>query len=89
LDREQAFIGVDPGKGGFITIKTTNGYHFIDMPYHKVPNGKVSKTGKPGYDTVFHEQGMGDLVYQIKRRCAGCTDIKVAIEYVGGCYKQL
>ena len=78
-----AYIGVDPGKSGFITIFINNEFIFIPMPDHKVETGKLLKSGKPQMKTVFHEAGMRDIVFQIKDICKG-KEIKVAIEEVGG-----
>jgi len=81
--RDIAFIGVDPGKSGFITIDIDGSFIFIPMPEHKVETGKTLKSGKPQMKTAFNELGMRDIVLQIKEICKG-RDIKVAIEEVGG-----
>lgn len=78
-----AYIGVDPGKSGFITLFYKNEFTFFPMPEHKVGTGKLSKTSKEVTKTEFHEEGLRDLVYQIKVKI-GDAKLKVAIEEVGG-----
>lgn len=78
-----AYIGVDPGKSGFITVFFGNDFTFYPMPTHKVETGETTKTGKAKMKTEFHEAGLVDLVYKIKADFPDCK-FKVAIEQVGG-----
>lgn len=83
------YIGVDPGKKGFITLMneatalSNKIFTFIPMPECKVLTGEVSKTGKPKTKTVFYEEGLRDIVFKIKNDFPGFT-FKVAIEDVIG-----
>lgn len=77
------YIGVDPGKDGYITVKKDNEYIFYAMPEHKVETGKLLKSGKPQMKSIFHEAGLKDIIEELKVICVGAT-IKVAIEQVGG-----
>jgi hypothetical protein len=80
---KNAYIGVDPGKAGFITIFKDGQFSFYPMPEHKVETGKFSKKGKPLMKTEFHEEGFRDLVFKIARELNG-YQIFAAIEEVNG-----
>jgi hypothetical protein len=79
------FIGVDPGKSGFITIYNPSGdfFEFIPMPEQKVPTGKVSKTGKSEMKSEFSVSGFRDLILDIHTRYKGST-LHAVIEEVNG-----
>jgi hypothetical protein len=81
----KVFIGLDPGKDGYITayddVKKT--YTFYAMPTHKVETGKLLKSGKPQMKNEFHIGGLCDLVQYIHTDFLG-YEIIVAIEEVGG-----
>ena len=66
------YIGIDPGKQGFIAIVKDEENIFFPMPY-------VRENGK----SVFCESCLKPLVEEIKDICEG-YEIKVAIEQVGG-----
>lgn len=83
MTKKVIYMGLDPGKAGFITAFDGKDFHFYPMPQHKVETGELLKSGKPQMKTVFHTEGMRDLVYQINRQFPGC-EYKVAIEEVGG-----
>src|SRR5690606_12982518 len=55
----------------------------LPMPEHKIETGETLKSGKPKTKKVFHEEGMRDLVFNIKKLTKG-RPIRVAIEDVGG-----
>jgi hypothetical protein len=81
------YIGIDPGKTGFIsTWNKLDGYSFYPMPYKKVDTGELTKTGKPVMKSVFHEKGLELISQQIFvnnwEKCKG--GFKIAIEEVGG-----
>lgn len=78
-----AYLGVDPGKQGFITLFKDGEFTFYPMPYHKVDTGEVTKTGKPKMKSVFHEEGLRELCFQIRKDTKDYS-LKVAIEEVGG-----
>ena len=80
---KDAYIGIDPGKAGFITIFKDGRFSFYAMPEHKVETGKISKTGKALMKTEFYEGGFRDLVFQIAKEVKGYK-IFAAIEEVGG-----
>lgn len=80
---KEAYIGVDPGKAGFITIFKDGKFSFYPMPEHKVETGKLLKSGKPQMKTEFHEDGFRELVFAIARELNGYK-IFAAIEEVGG-----
>lgn len=78
-----AYIGVDPGKAGFITLLLDGEFTFYPMPYHKVETGELTAGGKPKMKSEFHEAGLRDLVFEIKKK-VGKRTLKVGIEAVGG-----
>jgi hypothetical protein len=78
-----AYIGMDPGKDGFVTLYKDGEFFFFPMPEHKVETGKFLKSGKPQMKTVFHEAGLITLMQELKLACDG-YHIKVALEEVGG-----
>ena len=69
---KKIYIGVDPGKVGFIAIIKDDEYIFYPMPYERV-EGK----------SVFCESCLKPLVEEIAELCSG-YEIHVAIEQVGG-----
>jgi hypothetical protein len=79
------FIGVDPGKSGFITIyePETDEYTFYPMPEHKVETGEKSKTGKIVIKTEFNPEGLVKLVFEINSKYKGCK-LYSTIEEVNG-----
>lgn len=78
-----AYMGIDPGKSGFITIFIEGEFHFFSMPYHKVPTGALTKTGKPVTKDEFHEEGFRNLIFDIRKLTQNHI-LKTAIEEVGG-----
>ena len=66
------YIGIDPGKQGFIAIVKDEENIFFPMPYERL-DGK----------SVFCEKCLKPLVEEIKDLCEG-YEIKVGIEQVGG-----
>ena len=78
-----AYIGVDPGKQGFITLMKDGEFTFYPMPYHKIDTGEVTKTGKAKTKSVFHIEGLRELCFQIRKETQD-YHLKVAIEEVGG-----
>ena len=77
------YIGMDPGKDGFITLFKDGEFHFIPMPEHKVETGKLLKNGKPQMKTTFHEAGLVGLRHTLHEFCNGYI-VKAALEQVGG-----
>jgi hypothetical protein len=80
---KEAYIGVDPGKSGFITIFVDGEYIFYAMPEHKIKTGELLKSGKPQMKTTFHEEGIKDLIFEISKRLNGYKRY-ACIEEVGG-----
>lgn len=78
-----AYLGMDPGKDGFITVLKDDEFFFFAMPEHKVETGKLLKSGKPQMKKTFHEAGLITLMQEIKLLCDG-YHIKAALEEVGG-----
>ena len=66
------YIGIDPGKQGFISIIKDEEYIFFEMPYEKVDGKKV-----------FCERCLKPLVEDLVTICKG-YEVKVAIEQVTG-----
>lgn len=64
---KEIFIGIDPGKSGFICIYNPllKKHTFYEMPYHKVETGEFLKSGKPKMKSEFNPQGLVDIVYKI------------------------
>lgn len=79
------FIGIDPGKAGFICIFDPENleYEFLPMPEHKVDSGKVTKAGKPVMVSQFYPEGFRDIFFHIYKKYKGCTFI-ASIEKVNG-----
>jgi len=67
MSKEIAYIGVDPGKGGCITIMSNNIYQFYFMPTHKVETGELGKNKKPKMKTEFHLEGVRMLLIEITK----------------------
>lgn len=67
---KEIFIGIDPGKSGFIAIyNPVDGQHsFYPMPYHRVLTGQLTKAGKPETKSEFHQEGLLEIVYDIHKR---------------------
>tara|TARA_R110000782_G_scaffold128512_1_gene220100 strand:+ start:151 stop:744 length:594 start_codon:yes stop_codon:yes gene_type:complete len=83
--KRNIFIGLDPGKEGFITIydPINEWYEFIPMPSHKVPSGKKLKSGLDAMVTEFHKEGMKNLVIHILKNYEGCNFHAVLEEVIG------
>ena len=77
------YIGVDPGKTGFITILKDGEYKFFPMPEHKIETGEFLQSGKPKLKKVFYEEGLKDVLFDIARECKGRI-VVVGIEKVIG-----
>lgn len=79
------YIGVDPGKDGFITIfdPTKKEYHFVAMPTEKVETGETLKSGKPKMKSQFSESKLKDIVFLISNSFRGYKKY-AAIEEVTG-----
>lgn len=84
-EKKKVFLGLDPGKAGFITIydPTINEYDFYSMPEHKIETGIILKSGKPEMKTEFYTEGFRDLVFEIHKKYPNSQFI-AAIEEVGG-----
>jgi len=80
---KKAYIGIDPGKSGFITVYKESIFNFYPMPTHKISTGDFTKTGKEVKKTVFHEEGIRDLILEIYKDTRG-FEIFTAIEDVIG-----
>lgn len=80
---KEAYIGVDPGKAGFISIFKDGQFSFYPMPEHKVESGKLLKSGKPAMKTEFHEAGFRELTLKIARELNGYR-VYAGIEDVNG-----
>jgi len=78
-----AYVGVDPGKSGVITIMKDKEFFFFEMPTHKVETGKFTKTKKPVLKDEFFHDGFRDLTFKIRELTRGYK-LKVCIEDVGG-----
>lgn len=83
--QRKIFFGIDPGKDGFITSYNPeqDEFKFYSMPEHKVPTGKILKSGKPEMKTEFHAEGFRKLVVDLHSEYKGCKII-ASIEQVGG-----
>lgn len=82
---KKVFFGIDPGKEGFITsyIPELNEYRFYSMPEHKVPTGKLLKSGKEEMKTEFHAEGFRKLVVDLHSEYKGYKIIAAIEEVVG------
>lgn len=85
MEKKVAYIGVDPGKKGFLTIfkPEISEYFFYTMPTHKVETGEFTAKGKPKLKSEFHIEGVRDLIFQIAKDFKGYRFI-AAIEDVHG-----
>ena len=79
----KVYLGMDPGKDGYITAWNGKDFKFYPMPIHKVETGKKLKSGKPQMKDEFHINGMVDLATQINNDHPN-SELIVAIEEVGG-----
>lgn len=79
------YIGIDPGKAGFITLfePQLNEYSFLPMPEKKVPTGKISKTGKVEMKSEFNPEGFRALIINLNKKYLGYRKV-AAIEQVNG-----
>lgn len=77
------YIGIDPGKSGFITLFDGIEFDFIAMPEHKIPTGNLLKSGKPQMKKEFNEAGLRDIVFYIYKKYSGYKFVG-AIEDVTG-----
>lgn len=80
---KKAYIGLDPGSKGYFVIITEDAQIFYPMPTHKVGTGKKLKSGKEKMKDEFHQAGMRDLVFKIKKDFSEHKFI-AATEQVGG-----
>lgn len=76
-------IGIDPGKTGFITLFKDNEFLFYPMPKVKKPTGELTKSGKPQMKSVFCEDALVDMLFDIAKTCKGYK-VKAKIEDVVG-----
>lgn len=81
--KDKIYIGMDPGKDGYITLIKDGEFHFFAMPEHKVETGKFLKSGKPQMKKAFDERGLVTLAIQLKQLCKG-YQVVAALEEVGG-----
>lgn len=81
----KVFLGVDPGKEGFITVYNPqiDDYEFYSMPRHKVPSGKKLKSGADEMKDEFYPEGFRQLIVDLHKKYAG-YQIIAAIEEVNG-----
>lgn len=86
-NKRAIFIGLDPGKSGFIAIydplALEDPWEFLSMPEHKVETGKKLKSGKPEMKPEFHTEGFRDLFFYIYKKYKNCNFV-AAIEKVNG-----
>lgn len=68
---DKIYIGIDPGKKGFISLLKNGEDYFFPMPTHKVETGEFTKKGKPKMKEVFHEEGFLLLGETLKSVCDG------------------
>lgn len=80
---KKVYIGIDPGKSGFITCFDGKDFTFYPMPTHKVETGEFTKTGKPKTKTEFYEFGLVELAGKILKDFP-LVEFVIAIEQVGG-----
>ena len=64
MSEKLVFLGVDPGKAGFIAAydNELDELSFYPMPEHKIPTGKKLKSGKDEMKTEFHPEGFRQLI---------------------------
>ena len=83
MEDKKCYIGIDPGKSGFITIFDGNEFSFIEMPTHKVETGDFLKNGKPKLKKEFNEKGFREIILDLSKTYKGYEKF-VCIEEVGG-----
>lgn len=85
MEQKIVFLGLDPGKAGFITVyePELDEYSFYPMPEHKVPTGKILKSGREEMKTEFHPEGFRDLILKLHSKYKGYK-IVAAMEDVHG-----
>lgn len=79
-----AYIGIDPGKAGFLTV-LIKGLEpkFFAMPTHKVESGKKTKSGKAAMKSVFHEAGLVDIIRDIHSKSIGSARFGIIEDVTG------
>lgn len=70
MDKKILYIGIDPGKDGFITLfdNQTNKFSHIPMPEESVETGELLKSGKPKMKKVFSEKGLRNIVFYLSSK---------------------
>lgn len=83
--QKKVFLGIDPGKEGFITAyyPELDEFEFFSMPTHKVPNGKLLQSGKEEMVSEFHPEGFRDLVVTLHSKFKGLKVVSAIEEVIG------
>jgi hypothetical protein len=86
--KRNVFIGLDPGKAGFIAIYDFEGnladpWEFLPMPEKQVSTGRQLKSGKDIMKWEFDPEGFRSLFFHIWKKYKDCNFI-AAIEDVNG-----
>lgn len=82
-DKKTIWVGMDPGADGAIVLFDGENFELIFMPTKKVPTGKKNKNGTDVMKSVFDEEGMRDIVFDIHKRYPNCK-FNVGVEKVIG-----
>lgn len=82
-EKKTIYIGIDPGKAGYITIFDGKDFTFYGMPTRDIPTGDYLQSGRLKTKKVFDEYFLKDILKEIKEDYKDC-DIKIAIEKVVG-----
>jgi len=61
------YIGLDPGKDGYVCIKANGAYFFESMSQYKILTGKKLKSGKPQVKKGFSPEGLIKTAFDIKK----------------------
>ena len=87
MAQNNIFIGIDPGKSGFISLYNplNDSFIFYAMPTHKVETGSKLKSGKEETKSEFNPAGLLDIAIDIRNQYpAKEFRIIAAIEEVNG-----
>ncbi|UXQ88835.1 hypothetical protein [Tenacibaculum phage Larrie] len=82
-NKKTVYIGLDPGKQGFIAAFDGEKRKFYRMPYHRVETGFKTKAGSPEKKSEFNEKGVVKLYEEINKDFPD-SNFKVCFELVGG-----
>lgn len=82
---DKVFVGIDPGKEGFIAIydESVGKHEFMYMPEKREGTGKYNKNGSEQTKLVFDPDGFRDLILSLNDKMRGKKIFAVIEEVIG------